>query len=80
MADAEFRASDIVLRADATLFTLHAARRIAVELPLPGRHNIANALAAAALALSVDAPLTAIQSGLKPYSPFRAPVPDSPRR
>ncbi|BAN94967.1 UDP-N-acetylmuramoylalanyl-D-glutamyl-2, 6-diaminopimelate/D-alanyl-D-alanyl ligase [Plautia stali symbiont] len=70
MADAEFRASDIVLRADATLFTLHTPRGdIAVELPLPGRHNIANALAAAALALSVDAPLTAIQSGLKTLQP-----------
>ncbi|MGK3124857.1 UDP-N-acetylmuramoyl-tripeptide--D-alanyl-D-alanine ligase [Candidatus Pantoea formicae] len=70
MADAEFRASDIVLRADATLFTLHTPRGdIAVELPLPGRHNIANALAAAALALSVDAPLSAIQSGLKTLQP-----------
>ncbi|MCW6033171.1 UDP-N-acetylmuramoyl-tripeptide--D-alanyl-D-alanine ligase [Pantoea sp. JK] len=66
LADAEFRASEIVLRADATLFTLHTPRGdIAVELPLPGRHNIANALAAAALALSVDAPLTAIKVGLK---------------
>jgi len=70
MADAEFRASDVVLRADATLFTLHTPRGdIAVELPLPGRHNIANALAAAALALSVDAPLTAIQQGLKTLQP-----------
>ena len=70
MADAEFRASEIILRADATLFTMHTPRGdIAVELPLPGRHNIANALAAAALALSVDAPLTAIQSGLKTLQP-----------
>ncbi len=70
LAEAEFRASDIVLRADATLFTLHTPRGdIAVELPLPGRHNIANALAAAALAMSVDAPLSAIQSGLKTLQP-----------
>lgn len=70
MADAEFRASDIVLHADATLFTLHTPRGdIAIELPLPGRHNIANALAAAALALSVDAPLSAIQRGLKTLQP-----------
>ncbi len=38
---------------------------IDIILPLPGRHNIANALAAAALALSVDAPLSAVQTGLK---------------
>lgn len=70
LTDAEFRASDIVLRADATLFTLHTPRGdIAIELPLPGRHNIANALAAAALALAVDAPLTAIQQGLKTLQP-----------
>ena len=70
LAESEFRASDIVLRADVTLFTLHTPRGdIAIELPLPGRHNIANALAAAALALSVDAPLSAIQSGLKTLQP-----------
>jgi len=70
LAEAEFRASDIVLRADATLFTLHTPRGdIAIEMPLPGRHNIANALAAAALALSVDAPLSAIQFGLKTLQP-----------
>nr|WP_310617647.1 UDP-N-acetylmuramoyl-tripeptide--D-alanyl-D-alanine ligase [Pantoea cypripedii] len=69
-ADAEFRASDITLRPDATLFTLHTPRGdIAITLPLPGRHNIANALAAAALALSVDAPLSAIQAGLKTLQP-----------
>jgi len=70
LSDAEFRASDIVQRADITSFTLHTPRGdIAIELPLPGRHNIANALAAAALALAVDAPLTAIQSGLKTLQP-----------
>ncbi|MDZ7279498.1 UDP-N-acetylmuramoyl-tripeptide--D-alanyl-D-alanine ligase [Pantoea eucrina] len=70
MAEAEFRASEIVLRADATLFTLHTPRGdVAIELPLPGRHNVANALAAAALALSIDAPLSAIQTGLKTLQP-----------
>jgi len=70
MADAEFRASEIVLRADATLFTLHTPRGdVAIELPLPGRHNVANALAAAALALAIDAPLSAIQAGLKTLQP-----------
>ncbi|ERK12386.1 MAG: UDP-N-acetylmuramoyl-tripeptide--D-alanyl-D-alanine ligase [Pantoea sp.] len=69
-AEVEFGASDIQLRADATAFTLHTPHGdIAVTLPLPGRHNIANALAAAALALSVDAPLSAIQAGLTKLQP-----------
>jgi len=35
-----------------------------IELPLPGRHNVMNALAAASLALAVDVPLEAIASAL----------------
>jgi UDP-N-acetylmuramoyl-tripeptide--D-alanyl-D-alanine ligase len=35
-----------------------------IELPLPGRHNVMNALAATALALAVDAPLAAIAAAL----------------
>ncbi|HSN00050.1 MAG TPA: Mur ligase family protein, partial [Rudaea sp.] len=38
--------------------------RVAVNLPLPGRHNVMNALAAASLALAFDAPLEAIRRGL----------------
>ncbi|OQP34338.1 UDP-N-acetylmuramoyl-tripeptide--D-alanyl-D-alanine ligase [Pantoea latae] len=64
--DSDFAARDIRLSVDGTHFTMQTpAGDIAITLPLPGRHNIANALAAAALALSVDAPLSAIQSGLK---------------
>ncbi|MBD4675404.1 UDP-N-acetylmuramoyl-tripeptide--D-alanyl-D-alanine ligase, partial [Xanthomonas citri pv. citri] len=36
-----------------------------VLLPLPGRHNIANALAAAALSMAVGATHEAIKAGLK---------------
>ncbi|OON39953.1 UDP-N-acetylmuramoyl-tripeptide--D-alanyl-D-alanine ligase [Izhakiella australiensis] len=62
----DFYASAVVIGAEGTAFTLHTpAGTVEIQLPLPGRHNIANALAAAALALSVDAPLTAIQQGLK---------------
>ncbi|SFN17808.1 UDP-N-acetylmuramoyl-tripeptide--D-alanyl-D-alanine ligase [Izhakiella capsodis] len=62
----DFHASDVRISAQGSAFTLHTpVGHVAVQLPLPGRHNIANALAAAALALSVDAPLTAIQQGLK---------------
>jgi len=65
-ADSDFTARDIRMAVDGTRFTLQTPRGdIEITLPLPGRHNIANALAAAALALSVDAPLSAIQSGLK---------------
>ena len=65
-AESDFTARDIVVRADGTDFTMQTpAGAIAITLPLPGRHNIANALAAAALALSVDAPISAIQQGLK---------------
>lgn len=36
-----------------------------VQLPLPGRHNIANALAASAIALALDVPLDTIVEGLE---------------
>ncbi|MGE5168544.1 MAG: UDP-N-acetylmuramoyl-tripeptide--D-alanyl-D-alanine ligase [Deltaproteobacteria bacterium] len=39
--------------------------RVGVNLPLAGRHNVMNALAAAALALAFDAPLDAIRRGLE---------------
>lgn len=64
-ADSDFSATDIHIRPDGTHFTmLTPAGSAAIRLPLPGRHNIANALAAAALASSVGAPLSAIQAGL----------------
>ncbi|MCU5772679.1 UDP-N-acetylmuramoyl-tripeptide--D-alanyl-D-alanine ligase [Erwiniaceae bacterium BAC15a-03b] len=63
--DSDFWASEIRFATQGTEFTLNTpAGAVAITLPLPGRHNIANALAAAALALSVDAPLSAIQQGL----------------
>jgi len=40
-----------------------------VELPLPGRHNVANALAAASLALALDVPLAKIAEGLSTMEP-----------
>ena len=39
-----------------------------VRLPLPGRHNIANALAAASIALALDIPLETIVAGLEQVS------------
>lgn len=41
------------------------AGEIEISLPLLGRHNIHNALAAASLAIAVDVPLTTIKQGLE---------------
>jgi len=65
-AECDFSAHAIRIAQDGTHFVMKTPRGEAeIVLPLPGRHNIANALAAAALALSVDAPLSAVQQGLK---------------
>ncbi|MEM6051341.1 UDP-N-acetylmuramoyl-tripeptide--D-alanyl-D-alanine ligase [Erwinia sp. P7711] len=64
-AESDFTATDVQITSTGTHFMMITpAGSVAIQLPLPGRHNIANALAAAALALSVDAPLSAIQKGL----------------
>ncbi|WP_033575430.1 UDP-N-acetylmuramoyl-tripeptide--D-alanyl-D-alanine ligase [Dickeya chrysanthemi] len=62
----DFYASDIRISERGTDFVLHSPMGdIAVTLPLPGRHNIANALAATALALAVGASLEAVKVGLE---------------
>ena len=62
---ADFYPTDIVVNQLTTDFLLHTPEgSVAVTLPLPGRHNIANALAASALALSVGATLSDIKYGL----------------
>ncbi|SFB99915.1 UDP-N-acetylmuramoyl-tripeptide--D-alanyl-D-alanine ligase [Pragia fontium] len=64
-ANVEFYATDVVVNHQGTDFVLHSPMgNIAVQLPLPGKHNIANALAAAALALSVGATLENVKQGL----------------
>ncbi|HVT34397.1 MAG TPA: Mur ligase family protein, partial [Nevskiaceae bacterium] len=48
-----------------TRFTLHAQEgRVGVTLPLPGRHNVSNALAAAACAVALGMDLADIAAGL----------------
>jgi UDP-N-acetylmuramoyl-tripeptide--D-alanyl-D-alanine ligase len=42
---------------------------IAVHLPLPGRHNVMNALAATAVALAAGAGLDAVKAGLEALAP-----------
>jgi len=64
-ASADITAHDIALDADGARFTLVTPQgNCDIELALPGRHNVLNALAAAALALGVDASLDAIREGL----------------
>ncbi|ARD40388.1 UDP-N-acetylmuramoyl-tripeptide--D-alanyl-D-alanine ligase [Edwardsiella ictaluri] len=64
-AGVDFYASAVRSDAAGTHFTLHTpVGQCNVLLPLPGRHNIANALAAAALTMSVGASLTQVQQGL----------------
>jgi UDP-N-acetylmuramoyl-tripeptide--D-alanyl-D-alanine ligase len=69
-ATADVTARDIVLGDDGARFTLVApGGSIAVDLPLPGRHNVANALAAAAIALALEVPLATIAQGLGTMQP-----------
>jgi UDP-N-acetylmuramoyl-tripeptide--D-alanyl-D-alanine ligase len=63
---ADVTADGLKLGPDASEFTLTTPEgRAAVRLPLPGRHNIANALAAAALAHAAGATLDDIVAGLQ---------------
>ena len=43
-------------------------KRVAVVLPVPGRHNVHNAVAAAALALAAGLSLAEVSDGLKNFS------------
>lgn len=64
-ADSDFSASNVRITGQGTEFTLYTPKgSIDVILPLPGRHNIANALAATSLATAVGADLNAVKAGL----------------
>ncbi|EGH8429991.1 UDP-N-acetylmuramoyl-tripeptide--D-alanyl-D-alanine ligase [Shigella flexneri] len=64
-ANSDFTATNIHVTSHGMEFTLQTPTgSVDVLLPLPGRHNIANALAAAALSMSVGATLDAIKAGL----------------
>lgn len=67
---AEVHASQIHAGMDRTEFRLHVGRETAaVALHAPGRHNLRNALAAAACAAAAGAPLAAIAAGLGAFAP-----------
>ncbi|MET6676488.1 UDP-N-acetylmuramoyl-tripeptide--D-alanyl-D-alanine ligase [Citrobacter amalonaticus] len=64
-ANSDFTATNVHVTSHGTEFLLQTpGGSIDVLLPLPGRHNIANALAAAALSMAVGATLEAIKTGL----------------
>ncbi|WP_435955240.1 UDP-N-acetylmuramoyl-tripeptide--D-alanyl-D-alanine ligase [Dryocola sp. BD626] len=61
----DFTATNVHITSHGTEFTLQTPTGdVDVVMPLPGRHNIANALAATALAMAVGAPLDAVKKGL----------------
>src|SRR5690606_17634731 len=64
-ASAEVTARDVQAGAEGSRFVLVTPQGEAmVELALPGRHNVRNALAAAAIGLACGVPLAAIAEGL----------------
>ncbi len=64
-ANSDFTANNVHVTSHGTTFTLQTPTgNVEVLLPLPGRHNIANALAATALAMAVGATLEAVKAGL----------------
>ena len=65
-ADADFRARDLVAGEGGTRFAVEApdGRHDDLFLAMPGRHNIANALAAIAIARELEVPWDAIARGL----------------
>ncbi len=68
---ADITASDICLGEDSkACFTLHiGSESISVKLPVLGEHNIANALAAAAVAHALELPIAKIKLGLESMQP-----------
>lgn len=82
LAQADVGASDLALSALGSRFTLRSpAGQVEINLPAPGEHNVRNALAAAAVALALDVPLTAIAQGLAAFggAKGRLQIKQSPR-
>jgi UDP-N-acetylmuramoyl-tripeptide--D-alanyl-D-alanine ligase len=69
--NADVRASIHTLGANSA-FTLHTpSGHCEVELPLSGRHNVMNALAASTIAIALDVPLETIKLGLENAAPVQ---------
>ncbi|TYO96090.1 UDP-N-acetylmuramoyl-tripeptide--D-alanyl-D-alanine ligase [Geothermobacter ehrlichii] len=70
--DAEVRAEDVEARGRQVRFRLHIGGQSAeVVLPVAGRFNVSNALAAVAAARALDVPLDVIVAGLCGFSPLQ---------
>ena len=68
--DAEVRASDVVINERGIEFTLSCADElIELQLPLFGRHNVMNALAASAAAIALKVPLQTIKAAFEAFEP-----------
>ncbi|MDO9983128.1 UDP-N-acetylmuramoyl-tripeptide--D-alanyl-D-alanine ligase [Glaesserella parasuis] len=66
---ADFWAENVELHLNGSRFTLHTPQgEIEINLPYLGEHNVSNALAATALAMAVEADLTAVKAGLEQRS------------
>jgi UDP-N-acetylmuramoyl-tripeptide--D-alanyl-D-alanine ligase len=67
---ADVRATDLRQERDATDFTLHGGgRSVPVRLMTVGRHNVYNALAAAAAALALSLTPETVKAGLETFHP-----------
>jgi UDP-N-acetylmuramyl tripeptide synthase len=65
----DISADDVAVTATGSQFTLKFQdKSINIEIHLPGLFNVYNALAAAALAISLDLPVDAIKRGLESYT------------
>ncbi|HFE39133.1 MAG TPA: UDP-N-acetylmuramoyl-tripeptide--D-alanyl-D-alanine ligase, partial [Gammaproteobacteria bacterium] len=69
---AEIRASDLVLGADHSEFILHTPKdSTTIYLPVSGKHNVSNALAAAAVAYALRIGMQEIKQALESFSPVK---------
>jgi len=70
--NADIRASALENSMDAVSFQLHTPQgEIQVSLPIPGRFNVSNALAAAAVGYCLKIPLAGIKTGLESFMPVK---------
>ncbi|HLW72554.1 MAG TPA: UDP-N-acetylmuramate--L-alanine ligase [Candidatus Babeliales bacterium] len=69
--EADFSASNITLNADHSLFTVHTKNSLTplgnIMLPMPGQHNVYNALGAIALAREIDIDFETIAQSLASF-------------
>ena len=72
LTDGDVSAAAVLWHAGAWQFTLRSPQGTApITLHIAGRHNVKNALAAAACALSAGVPLPAVVQGLQAFEPVR---------